>query len=364
MKIKHIYIACLLALTGCIETVPDCLPEVEVPVTFPSPVVEPTVKAADGPLGTIYSTQESFGVFALYHQGAFNGWTSGSIYIDGAEFSYDASINDSSEGSGAWISSPSYYWPNTGKMTFAAWSPYRAKDYSTSLSYGADGLTISGFHNSDETGRQFDLMYSDRAIDRTKDSHAGTSTTYDGVDIVFHHALSAVIFQARSSITTSKIRVSKIVLYDIVRSGDFSEGTDETDPSVYSSSPSWTLLSSDKYTEDSPLVVYSDNSVSESNVLPSDAASSYPVGCVMPLPQAINAAKLKVYYTVQIGTSDPVPTVSQPVDIGTSVVSGGSEVINSWQMGKKYIYTLVLGAQKISFDVDLQTWQNADPQGI
>ena len=327
-------------------------------ISIPCPLVTPATKALAGEMPLDYSTDESFGVYALYYPtGNFNGWerTPGSMtYIDGAEFSYDSSIDDTSEGSGAWSATPGYYWPKGGKMTFAAWSPYRAKDDVTALSYGPSGLQLTNFTTADKGSEQYDLLYSKRVYDKADCS--GTSTQYDGIDLLFSHALSSLHFTACSSVSTAKIRISKIVIYDICKSGDFSENVSETPPSTYSSSPAWTL-GAERYTEAYPLVVYENNLGIAAPPLPLQESTPLAVGLALPIPQVITSAKMKVYYNVQLGSAEPVPTVSQVMNLGSGTVS-------EWKRQTRYTYNLILGAQQIRFSVNVRGWSDSDNTDI
>lgn len=322
-------------------------------ISIPCPLVTPATKAWAGEMPLNYSTDESFGVYALYYPtGNFSGWesTPGSMtYINGAEFSYDSSIDDTSAGSGAWSATPGYYWPKGGKMTFAAWSPYRAKNDRT-ISYGQAGLQIKDFTTADKGSEQYDLLYSERVYD--KDDCSGISTQYDGIDLLFRHALSSLHFTACSSVNTANIRISKIVIYDICKSGDFSENVSEADPSIYTSSPAWTLGSA-QYTEASPLVVYENNSGTAAPALPLQGSTPLAVGFALPIPQDITSAKMKVYYNIQLGSAEPVPTVSQALNLGSGTVS-------QWKRQTRYTYNLILGAQQIRFSVNVRGWSDSD----
>lgn len=322
-------------------------------ISIPCPLVTPATKAWAGEMPLNYSTDESFGVYALYYPtGDFSGWerTPGSMtYIDGAEFSYDSSIDDATEGSGAWSATPGYYWPKGGKMTFAAWSPYRAK-YDGTISYGPLGLQLTNFTTADKGSEQYDLLYSERVYDKADCS--GTSTQYDGIDLLFSHALSSLHFTACSSVNTANIRISKIVIYDICKSGDFSENVSEADPSIYTSSPAWTLGSA-QYTEASPLVVYENNSGTAAPALPLQGSTPLAVGFALPIPQDITSAKMKVYYNIQLGSAEPVPTVSQALNLGSGTVS-------QWKRQTRYTYNLILGAQQIRFSVNVRGWSDSD----
>lgn len=329
-------------------------------ISIPCPLVTPATKAWAGEMPLNYSTDESFGVYALYYPtGNFSGWesTPGSMtYIDGAEFSYKSSINDATEGSGAWSATPGYYWPKGGKMTFAAWSPYRAINDVTKLSYGQTGLQLTNFTTADKGSEQYDLLYSERVYDKADCS--GTSAQYDGIDLLFSHALSSLHFTACSSVSTTIIRISKIVIYDIYKSGDFNEKVDETTPATYDSYPKWTFdAGKAKYTEASPLVVYEDNSGIAAPVLPLQGSTPLAVGFALPIPQNISSAKMKVYYNVQLGSAEPVPTVSQALELGSGTVT-------LWKRQTRYIYNLILGAQQIRFSVNVRGWSDSDNTDI
>lgn len=359
MKNQAYIFALSLLLASCTRITPAS-PDTGAPreITLAQPLVAPSTKAFAGEMPLNYSTDESFGVFALYYpSGNFSGWesTPGAFpYIDGAEFSYDSSIDDTSEGSGAWSATPGYYWPKGGKMTFAAWSPYRAKNDGT-ISYGKAGLQIKDFTTADKGSEQYDLLYSKRVYDKADCS--GTSTQYDGIDLLFSHALSSLHFTACSSVSTANIRISKIVIYDIYKSGDFNEKVDETTPSTYSSTPVWTFDGKAKYTEASPLVVYEDNSGIAAPVLPLQGSTPLAVGLALPIPQDIASAKMKVYYNVQLGSAEPVPTVSQALVLGSGTVT-------KWDRQKRYTYNLILGAQQIRFDVNVRGWSDSDNTDI
>ena len=308
-------------------------------VAFPTPLVSAVTKASE----TAYPKDRSFGVFGLYcPDGDFAGWdkTQGSVlYIDGAEFKFSGSVDDSTEGSGAWISSPAYFWPNNGKMTFAAWSPYSVKaDYGENFGYGANGLSVSGFSTGGKG--KCDLMYSARVHGKTS-SAGGSNPTYDGIDIVFHHALSALRFGASASSEGVTVAIARVTLWGFARQGDFSENVAEDYPTVYASYPSWDGLA-DYYTKSDSLVVSGPDL--ETFVIPQKGA---------------DGAKMKVYYTVKVGSGNPVPAVSKDIPLFGHTVSGSDDTIDGWRMATRYNYNLVLTDQhQIRFSVNVTNWSD------
>lgn len=338
---------------GCMKysADPACQEGGNLPISFSAPVVS-TITKADASCAA-YPESSSFGVYALYcPDGNFAGWenTSGAKpYIDGAEFRYDGALDDATPGKGGWVSDPPYYWPTAGKMTFAAWSPYSVKKtYGPGFSYGKTGLSIEGFTTGPKDG--VDLMYSERVYD--KSSSLGANSVHDGIDIVFHHALAALSFRAASSVSGVTVDITKIMIWGISRKGDFHENVRETatSPSTYVSEPVWTDVT-DKYTDSDPLVV--DWSMSSY----SGGGKVSPSHDMFIIPQAISdGARMKVYYTVKVGDSSPVPAVSQEVELSGRKTVSQEAVLDEWKMAHRYVYTLRLGLQPIRFSVDVSPW--------
>lgn len=331
-------------------------------IEFPTPVVSPVTKADDSTRSG-YPEDDSFGVYGLWYpdESAFTGWestTGAATHIDGDEFFYDMQTG-SADKSGAWISSPAHYWLPAGRMAFAAWSPYSIKQSTDeTLSYGAKGLSVKNF----DTGNgERDLMYSERVCDKT--SSRGSNPTYDGIDIVFHHALAALKFTTDAEVdrssgwgkgegdgssteTVTKVTLTRIELWGFDRKGSFSENVDETTPLSYASSPQWSDVST-LYTEEDPLVIELDE------------MSAYII------PQAIpSGAKIRIYYTVQIGDNPVLPSVSDALSLSGKKISGTEDVLASWDMAKRYVYHITItSAVMIRFSVDITPWHENDDTG-
>ena len=334
-------------------------------IEFPTPIVSPVTKA-DAGTDTEANTDEGvanleeygFGVFGLWYRDEFTGWEStpgAATHIDGDEFFYDPDTGDQSK-DGAWVSDPAHYWLPIGKMAFAAWSPYSIKESEDeTLSYGASGLTIKNF---DTQNGERDLMYSERVYDKT--SSRGSNPTYDGIDLVFHHALAALKFTTNAEVdrssgwgkgddsgtatpTVTTVTLTSIELWGFDRKGNFSENIDESTPLTYASAPQWSDVST-RYTEDDPLVIQLDD------------MSAYIIPQTIP-----SEAKIRIYYTVQIGDNPPLPSVSQPLSLSGSKISGTEDVLASWEMSKRYIYHITItSAVMIRFSVDIPPWHEND----
>ena len=211
-------------------------------ISFNAPVVQLNTKAvageqpnkADGK----YSTAESFNVYASWTKEDYAaGQWGASLYMDNVKVSYNTGHN-------GWAPADAYYWPKTGVLTFAAYSP---SDVAGTVEYGAEGLTVTGFTVKDTPAEKYDFMYAERSYNRTasknltegETNNGHTNGSYNGVDLVFHHALSSIVFKVKADedITNTKFTVKKIEILNAQNKGDFAEKI--TDGPAYTSAPKW-----------------------------------------------------------------------------------------------------------------------------
>ena len=192
-------------------------------------------------------------------------------------------------------------------------------------------------------------MWSERVCD--KSSSQGANGSYDGIDLVFHHALAALSFTSAESGTSTgessgneglktRIAITKIVLWGFKRQGTFSENISDPDDPIYKSSPQWSDLGT-PYTRQDSLVVNSNGMTAY--IIPQEITSE---------------AKMKVYYTVQLGDNPPLPVVSAPVSLAGNTISGTSDILSEWKMGTRYNYSIsISGSVMIRFSVDIRQWE-------
>ena len=112
-----------------------------------------------------------------------------------------------------------YYWPKTGSIDFICYSPYSAD---------AKGITIAEDKISfkDYTPAADDLMYGDKAVGLSDNAK---TYYYNGVPVLFHHALAKLSFKIRAAYLEKKaetgdktkweITVSKVTVKDVRTTG-------------------------------------------------------------------------------------------------------------------------------------------------
>lgn len=335
--------------TGCIknETVGGTAVS-DSKIRFEAPLVGSVTRAVPGEIASsqAYPTTESFKVWGWYHSGDYttfgdsaNGWANYMTDVSGNPVEVVNSGN-------SWASLTDYYWPKTGKLTFAAYSP---ADASGTMRHDATGLKITDFTVS-AVGEQYDLMYSDRAYNRTSstNNYAGTAVNeYEGVDIVFHHALSSIVFVVGTDMNygTADVdfKIKKIEVGNVASKGSFNE-TLTDGPGSTARIPEWTPS-----TDKASYVAFEGSfSVPEDGTTykePTDAED------LILLPQDFNddTATVTVTYTMETAASGEI------VHTATLVLRNYTA---SWEPNKRYTYRIIFGLDKIFFAPVVENWDD------
>lgn len=347
--------ACV-ALASCVtDDASENNQEVKSPqkITFNAPVVSGITRAVAGEnpntAGGSYNTTESFAVYAVWHDEDFNGWNNGSIYMDNVNVIYDGGNVDEKEGTGAWFPATDYYWPKDGYLTFAAYSPADAKGTKT---YGATGLKIENFEVETDATKQYDLMFSKRTYKRYS-SLNDDNPTYDGVNIVFVHALSSIQFAVKTegTYTGTEIKLKKISLWGVNSKGTFNETIDETTPSTYNSTPEWSDHS-EVITNTNAYVAYNNTTglVVENTQQALNGGANQTDLILMP--QKIpTTGTVRIDYSIKSTSGVEIDQVAE-IEI--------DDYTKAWEYNTRYTYTIVIGLDKIYFAPTVEAWTDVN----
>lgn len=371
---KFVFLSSLavVAAVACTKTEFTPVANKEAQIVFNSPIVQLNSKA--GHFGEQpetsgkYSTDESFKVFATWTSGDYAAADWGTtLYMDGVEVKYNSSLGSSDPARGAWEPSTAYYWPKNGKLTFAGYSPASlaneaATPSSPTVSYGADGLKVTGFEVDPAPAKQFDFMYAERSYNRTSSSNKSTAGTghtsqsYDGVDLMFHHALSSIKFKVNSdgSVENTEFTLKKIEILNAQYKGDFKENI--VDDATYSSTPAWA--------NDEATVDYSVWSGSE-KVENTGYAEPAGISDVILLPQAFKRSSadknVKVVITYDVTTNGVTLSAQKAeFDLANGYEDTSNNKITAWEMGKRYTYRVYFTLNKIYFSPEVNNWVDVD----
>lgn len=292
-------------------------------------------EATKSAINTAYypTSAPNFGVFAMYLQtGNWNANKEQAVkYIDGDEISYS---NNYWKPSGK-----NHYWPLQGSLTFIAWSPA-----SVAASYESNELHINNF----SAENQDDLLYSlpssaMNLSDNTTNYNAdGTNaSTYNGVPIVFKHALSQLVVKAKLAEDYGEnvsFSIRKIEFRNLRNGSNFSLNANET--AAWSGGKyEWNRTS---YSDETGIALTTSyQSVGEEGTL------------VIPQDLSANGQQIWVTYgmTTKVnGNSINAGELTAKIDLRKD---GALEVL---EMGKKYQLNLIISAQEIRFAPQAVDW--------
>lgn len=338
-----------IVLSSCVKNEPaDTFGASDSKITFEAPAVGASTRAIPGEIdnSAAYPEKESFNVWGWYHEEDYTNFAALTNYMTQAD---GKPIMVAKEGN-TWAPETDYFWPKTGKLTFAAYSP---ADAAGTYTHTAQGLQIEGF-TVPAVGGQYDLMYSDRAYNRTSsdNNYTGSQTTnpYDGVDIVFHHALSSIVFKVGTAEDYSTgadidFTIKSITIKNVYGAGDFNETlTDGTTTRT----PAWTATGN----ADAQYVAFTGDFA-----VPEDGTTyTEPTGAadLILLPQSFEsntAAVVEIAYTYETAASGEIATTE-------TFILKNSTNATAWEPNKRYTYRIIFGLDKITFAPIVENWED------
>lgn len=304
--------------------------------------------------GTTFPTTNDMGVYAFYNAGKLKDTQKGDFLAGSAAYLEDVKFVNRA-GSGNWGGETSYYWPKTGSLVFAAYSPSVAK-----LAYDEqkDEFSATNYVQSADLSSTVDLLWSPM----TAKSHDKTTAA---VPMVFYHTMSWVTVQAvaTNSDSHNQFKIKSVELNDIVNKGSFKTA---------GATITWTrsTLETDKQT----LTVFSDNKYKmvelPTTEKPVQALENNAKGTVV-IPQTLNND-----VTLTVVFSQLMPTGAWSADqtltfkLNECKTGDPAVALNEWENGMHYIYTLnfnikgATGENEILIKPTLTDWENVTANGI
>lgn len=348
---KMLFLAAVsaIALTSCVneENFEGPKPQAQV-MRFDAPVMKKTRANVKGEIiGDLYDKTEDFKIFSKIYKGTFAGWATSTAIKDYFSAGGDVATNEGG-GSQYWSTATTYYWPDAEyNLAFAAYSPAVMSPAPTSIAMEENGLQIKGFQTEANANLQYDLMYSDRVIDRNK-SNNGSSA----VPLLFRHALSSIVFSSEKEDENVEYTITSATLKGkFVQQADFNQNI--TAVSDLKGAALW----------ENPVaattVTYAP-SFTPFNVTTTPTQFTQGTSALLLIPQAVPAdATVTISYrkTTNKGTANEDFTDNTvEVNLAEFAQENGNK-ITTWEMGKRYVYRLAFGQnKKIYFEPKTEDW--------
>lgn len=341
-------IAAGIALTACVTNEEEVSVGTDAKISFEAPLVQSATRVT-GEIGTLYDEAESFVVNAKFYPSKFTSWAGGTNYMTDETVTYDPST-----GINAWVPALDYYWPKDGSLTFMAYSPadhttWKPQITGTQETLKVDAVTIS---NGDR-----DMLYSELMKDKTGADTPGANL-YNGVDILFHHALSSIKFKVClvAGLNNTTITLKTIQLKHVHHKGNFS-----WDLNV-DNAPEWTNTNTYKEYLITP-VTGANQVLTKTPAFVEDAQP-----CIM-MPQTLSHGGTDgnviavITYTITNYNADGerigTPIV-QTREVDLSTLDYGTEQGVEWLPGKRYIYTVNASLDRITFAPVVEDWKDQE----
>lgn len=239
-------------------------------------------------------------------------------YLDGVKFAKKGDV---------WAGSPDpYYWPKTGSILFAAYTP---EDFSPALIHdlATNKFTLTDYEQPALKDTK-DLLYSCYTVPAS----AGT------VDMAFRHALSWVTFELGSG-NANVFKVQSIVIKNAAKKATAVLATAEGD----NDNRTWTVSST------ADLSVFTGDETLGTSVEIADAKK-----CGLVIPTSLKDVELVINYTMEYGAAKPQAQVFS-VALNTCKDAKGT-LIDTWKAGNHYTYRLNFGRDEITIAPTVEQW--------
>lgn len=369
-KLFFIAVIASVALVGCIKNDPAPSVNDQNEITFSTPVVALNTKTlVTGVLnGTKYPDSQTFNVWGWYCNSTAYSSTDAVAYMTDVMVAYDGEdYNDKETETGTWKATPTYYWPKNenARLTFDAYSPTELQGYShEGYTSGTcevscakvSGISIKNYIPSQVVSNQIDILYSTRSYDNTNSSYT-SGNDYEGVDIQFNHALSAIEFKVSTDAdygaNTIRLKAINIGAYCI---GNFSQNImdDKT------STPQWGI--ENKSALDGYSVFYADGYGSSLSM----STTPTKVGTTALLvPQGFDNdnQEIEIVYYIKNNDEEEIQQVTtfELCDDANQVgkdEEGKDVTVFSWLPGKRYTYNIIFGLDEIYFAPAVSDWDD------
>lgn len=333
-----------VALTGCVKTESEVAVKSDSNrIVFDNPVVSSVTRALID--GTEYPTDVPFSVYAQY-KNANTG--ENLLYMENVTTQYVTSTPGTNQKS--WVPVGNYYWPKQGTLSFAAYSPTAASTVFNTVSWADDsGFTFDNFNAATNQANSYDLMYSDYVADQEQGDEADY-TKYYGIQLTFRHALSALVFRAKAAdeYDGAEIKVKTIEVLEAYNQGDLT--TNNADNTA-----GWSDFQN-------PTTMAVAN-IAGAALDHTDFAQQGDV--LLMVPQAFDhngGVQVKITYTIDT-ESNATMTQTHTVDLSKLTENGTVTAHADWKMGKRYIYDITIGLDRIYFAPTVTDWEDVTVTG-
>ena len=353
-----------VALTSCMNEEITNVEKAQV-MRFDVPAMSKTRAGVLGEIsGSTYPSGEDFVVFCKSYKNDFAGWGQSSedfadYFAEEGEVAKNQINAGTSTASAYWATDVVHYWPEAEyNLAFAAYSPAVLTTAPTAIAHTENGLQITDFQTEADANKQYDLMYSDRVINKNKLQHGSAA-----IALNFKHALTSIVFSAaRNDDPGVEYKITDLKIEgDFIQKADFNQNiTENVEDGVYSetSAPEWVFDVANDATPANYLPYFDPFTLPKGNPTPFTKGNS----ALLLIPQAVPAnAYVTLYYTKITNPdteSEKQLDATARIRLADFIDSSTNQPISEWNMNKRYIYRFEFGQNThIYFQPIITPWE-------
>ena len=363
---QNLFISMILAcavLSGCAKTDFVSVEGESKEIVFDSPV--PRVHTKADLVKDLYPENSTFCVFADQHWGTF-------LTTETEDFTpYMRGVDNGGEGvevkhrnlsltvgnkvfDNYWKPDKSYMWPKDGYLTFAAYSPAYVRDHAQ-ISYTPEyGVGIENYKVDANPDNHYDLMFSSRVTDRKKtDMAADVPAPYDGVQIVFEHVLSAIVFRVQADRNYAdwgyNVHMTNLSLHNVYSTADFRQFSGKESNEV-DMTGMWTGY-------EGKLEYVAFHSEDDDSIMNDQDAD------LILLPQSLaeegmDPVKMELRFEMSHPDMAGKKTHHSIIFDLSQGKKADNTVVDRWEPGKRYVYTITIGLNTVEFSPEVYAWED------
>lgn len=270
-----------------------------------------------------------------------------------------------------WVYSPVRFWPTSGEVDFYSVSP---ADVTTNIT--KDAQQIVNYTVNTDPSKQIDLLYAVN-MGCTDNTNSG-----NGVPVNFRHALSQVVFKAKTANPSIEVEIESITLKSVMSKGTFTFPTETTTAigsfDTYEEAVEDGTFGKWELSKDAKDLQFYTVKLDQAKTVPSNGEAvdltTTDNGVLLLMPQVL--AESDYTYEGQTGSSAPkmeikckiynVSGEDKTLVLGYPKSFGTLSNIpfeGTWQQGRKYTYTLIFGEEmgdleKVNFTTSVDEFQS------
>lgn len=313
-KVFFLAAAATIALSSCVknETV---YTDAKEPIAFAAYNTIPTKAITTDKSAMDVNTE--FSVFAVY-EGKSEAYFPETVFVN-------------REGTTTWGGETPRYWPTTGTLSFAAYSPKLDNAEATYNNGTITGIKIEGINNATA---QNDILFSNLLANKTNKDLNGNKA----LDINFHHALAQVVINLIKADENPEIKIKSVTLNGVNLGGtlDITPKTTDAD-----SEAAWSAETTGDYEASKIADADGETLVKGTNKT---------LNGVLLVPG--NQTKITIVYTINNGNVTEITHVIELAkENGVAIAP-----VPTWEMGKKYTYNITFKSTEILFEPTVDNW--------